>query len=184
MNFANNMRNIGLFYINQVQEIECSIEEFRRKKQNYYSTEIFNAKLREMEHYKSNIIAEALQKINGLRDDYIRKAQEAETLNGSEVTDDAKLLTGAFNLTQLDLETMFDRAEAAKNYTMQRLICEYADKHLQGFTRVYCGVGAKIEGAKQLANYIESALYYQDYAAILNNDIQFSRIVSKAVKED
>ena len=52
---------------------------------------------------------------------------EVEHLNGGALTEDAQLLSVGVKLRDTDLEKMFDKH--AGNYTMQRLIADYADQN-------------------------------------------------------
>lgn len=58
---------------------------------------------------------------------YIAELEAENHLNGGALTEDAQLLSVGVKLRDIDLERMFDKH--AGNYTMQRLITDYADQN-------------------------------------------------------
>lgn len=58
---------------------------------------------------------------------YIAELEAENHLNGGALTEDAQLLSVGVKLRDTDLEKMFDKH--AGNYTMQRLIADYADQN-------------------------------------------------------
>ena len=58
---------------------------------------------------------------------YIAELEADNLLDGSAMTDDARLLSVGVKLRDTDLEKMFDKHNG--NYTMQRLVADYAEQN-------------------------------------------------------
>lgn len=69
----------------------------------------------------------ASEQIERLTASYIAELEAENHLDGGALTDDAKLLSVGVKLRETDLEKMFDKH--AGNYTMQRLIVDYANQN-------------------------------------------------------
>lgn len=184
MSFTSDIRSTTRRYVAQINERSKAIADFERKYSTYYSPEVFQQKQGELEQAKQDTVRAAQDAIQVIVDSYKRRTKEANALNGAEVTEDAKLLSGAFNLTTEDLETMFDRAAGQNNRTMQRLISEYAEEHHVPLGRAYYSVTDKFAGADVMRQYAFNAFARPEYSDIMDSDQYFQQITPAAVKAD
>jgi hypothetical protein len=106
--------------------IEEKIKDHRK-----YSVEHINSVLvpqrREMQRKIRDVADLAKVKIEKLTASYIAELEAENHLNGGALTDDAQLLSVGVKLRDTDLERLFDKH--AGNYTMQRLVADYAEQN-------------------------------------------------------
>ena len=106
--------------------VEEKIKDHRK-----YSVEHINSVLvpqrREMQRKIRDVADLAKVKIEKLTAAYIAELQAENHLDGGALTEDAQLLSVGVKLRDIDLERMFDKH--AGNYTMQRLITDYAEQN-------------------------------------------------------
>ena len=182
MLFKNKIRETALQYAALIRKKNEEIAAFEKQYAAIYSPEHFQQERGKLEQERAQVLKSAvypLKKVT-LKDEDAVIGDDA--LEGARLTDDAKLLTGAFNLTAADLEAMFDRATKDRNRTMQRLICEHARNHqVKGFGRVYYTEKDRREAADTLLRYALNALVRPEYAALLADDAQFMRILPAAI---
>lgn len=182
MIFKNKIRAIALEYAALIRKKDQEIKDFESKYAAVYSREHFQQERGKLEQERQHILKSAEMTLNDLADGFKDALIGDDALEGSRLTDDAKLLTGAFNLTAADLEAMYDRATADRNRTMQRLVFEYVQNHqVKGFGRVYYTEKDRREAADKLLQYARNALVKPEYAALLADDVQFMKIVPAAI---
>ena len=181
MLFKNKIREIALQYADLIRKKDQEIKDFESKYATIYSREHFQQERGKLEQERQQILNSAEMTLKDLADGFKDAVIGDDALEGARLTDDAKLLTGAFNLTAADLEAMFDRATKDKNRTMQRLIFEYAQNHQINFGRVYYTEKDRREAADTLLRYALNALVRPEYAALLADDAQFMRILPAAI---
>ena len=106
--------------------VEEKIKDHRK-----YSVEHINSVLvpqrREMQRKIRDVADLAKVKIEKLTAAYIAELQAENHLDGGALTEDAQLLSVGVKLRDVDLEKMFDKH--AGNFTMQRLIADYAEQN-------------------------------------------------------
>lgn len=182
MLFKNKIRETALQYAALIRKKDQEIKDFENKYAAIYSPEHFQQERGKLEQERAQVLKSAEMTLNDLADGFKDSLTGDDALEGARLTDDAKLLTGAFNLTAADLEAMFDRATKDRNRTMQRLICEHARNHqVKGFGRVYYTEKDRREAADTLLRYALNALVRPEYAALLADDAQFMRILPAAI---
>ena len=138
MLFKNKIRETALQYAALIRKKDQEIKDFENKYAAIYSPEHFQQERGKLEQERAQVLKSAEMTLNDLADGFKDALIGDDALEGSRLTDDVKLLTGAFNLTAADLEAMYDRATKDSNRTMQRLVFEYARDHqVKGFGRVY-----------------------------------------------
>lgn len=175
MLFKNKIRETALQYAALIRKKDQEIKDFENKYAAIYSPEHFQQE-------RAQVLKSAEMTLNDLADGFKDALIGDDALEGSRLTDDVKLLTGAFNLTAADLEAMYDRATKDSNRTMQRLVFEYARDHqVKGFGRVYHTEKDRREAADKLLQYARNALVMPEYAALLADDAQFMKIVPAAI---
>lgn len=182
MSFTSDIRSTTRRYVAMITQHNQEIADFEKKYATYYSRDVFQQKRNELENAKRSTVDAARNAIQALVDAYKARVKDMDALNGAEVTDDAKLLTGAFNLTAADLEAMFDRA--AGNRTMQRLISDYAREHDIFIARTFHSAADKLEGAEVMQRYALNSFDRPEYADIMDNDQYFEQITPAAIKGD
>lgn len=182
MLFKKKIRETALQYADLIRKKDQEIKDFESKYATIYSREHFQQERSVLEQERAQILTSAEMTLKDLADGFKDAVIGDDALEGARLTDDAKLLTGAFNLTAADLEAMFDRATKDRNRTMQRLICEHARNHqVKGFGRVYYTEKDRREAADTLLRYALNALVRPEYAALLADDAQFMRILPAAI---
>lgn len=185
MSFTSDIRSTTRRYVAMITQHNQEIADFEKKYATYYSRDVFQQKRNELENAKRSTVDAARNAIQALVDDYKARVKDMDALNGAEVTDDAKLLTGAFNLTAADLEAMFDRAAAGKgNRTMERLISDYAREHDIFIARTFHSAADKLEGAEVMQRYALNSFDRPEYADIMDDDRYFEQITPEAIKGD
>ena len=182
MLFKNKIRETALQYAALIRKKDQEIKDFENKYAAIYSPEHFQQERGKLEQERAQVLKSAEMTLNDLADGFKDALIGDDALEGSRLTDDVKLLTGAFNLTAADLEAMYDRATKDSNRTMQRLVFEYARDHqVKGFGRVYHTEKDRREAADLLLQYARNALVMPEYAALLADDAQFMKIVPAAI---
>ncbi len=184
MSFLNDIRTTTRKYVAQISNANDRIKDFE-KKGAMYSREYFQKERSKLEMEKQDILNRGYSDIQALADAYKKKVQDADAFDGSKVTDDAKLLTGAFKLKSEDLEAMFDRAAADRNRTMMRAVSDYVREHIQefaGFPRVFYTAADKMEAADIMAQYARNAFSRPEYSDIMDSDRYFEQITPAAIK--
>ena len=182
MIFKNKIRSTALEYAAQIRKKDQEIKDFESRYAAVYSREHFQKERGKLEQERQQILSSAEMALNELAETYKDDVVGQDALEGSRLTDDAKLLTGAFNLTAADLEAMYDRATADRNRTMQRLVFEYVQNHqVKGFGRAYYTEKDRREAADKLLQYALHALVRPEYTALLANDVKFMKIVPAAI---
>lgn len=185
MSFTSDIRSTTRRYVAMITQHNQEIADFEKKFATYYSRDVFQQKRNELENAKRNTVDAARNAIQVIVDSYKARVEDMDALNGAEVTDDAKLLTGAFKLTAADLETMYDRAAAGKgNRTMERLISDYAREHDIFIARTFHSAADKLEGAEVMQRYALNSFDRPEYADIMDNDQYFEQITPAAIKGD
>ena len=185
MSFTSDIRSTTRRYVVMITQHNQEISDFEKKYATYYSRDVFQQKRNELESAKRATVEAARNAIQALVDSYRGRVKNLDALNGAEVTDDAKLLTGAFNLTAADLEAMYDRAAAGKgNRTMERLISDYAREHDIFIARTFHSAADKLEGAEVMQRYALNSFDRPEYADIMDDDRYFEQITPEAIKGD
>lgn len=182
MSFTSDIRSTTRRYVAMITQHNQEIADFEKKYATYYSRDVFQQKRNELENAKRSTVDAARNAIQALVDAYKARVKDMDALNGAEVTDDAKLLTGAFNLTAADLEAMFDRA--AGNRTMQRLISDYAREHDIFIARTFHSAADKLKAAETMKKYAFNSFDRPGYADIMDSDEYFEKITPEAIKGD
>lgn len=185
MSFTSDIRSITRRYVAMITQHNQEIADFEKKYATYYSRDVFQKKRNELENAKRNTVDAARNAIQALVAAYKARVKDMDALNGAEVTDDAKLLTGAFKLTSADLEAMYDRAAAGKgNRTMERLISDYARERDIFIARTFHSAADKLEGSEVMKQYAFNSFDRPEYADIMDNDQYFQQITPEAIKGD
>lgn len=182
MSFTSDIRSTTRRYVAMITQHNQEIADFEKKYVTYYSRDVFQQKRNELENAKHSTVDAARNAVHALVDAYKAQVKDMDALNGAEVTDDAKLLNGAFKLTAADLEAMFDRA--AGNRTMQRLISDYAREHDIFIARTFHSAADKLEGAEVMKKYAFNSFDRPGYADIMDSDEYFEKITPEAIKGD
>ena len=89
-----------------------------------------------------------MKEIQALCDSYTSELQDEDTLKGSELTDDARLLSSGIKLNKNDLDAMLRRNEG--NRTMTQLILRHAEANKIDLGRIYMGNNPTIATIKSV----------------------------------
>ncbi|MEE0409475.1 MAG: hypothetical protein UD759_01715 [Clostridia bacterium] len=114
-------------------EAQTALDDVEEKISNRrkYSVEHINKVLepqrRDLRRQINDAADRAKIEVEKLTTSYVAELEAENLLDGSAMTDDARLLSVGVKLRDTDLEKMFDKH--AGNYTMQRLIADYADQN-------------------------------------------------------
>lgn len=98
----------------------------------------------------------AIEKAVALVDAEIAECERADELDGSQLTDDARLLGVGVKLAEKDLHAILDRNR--DNATMTRLVQMYAEQHDLdlGADRIFVGHAQQIQNLRGLRGTIET----------------------------
>lgn len=99
----------------------------RRKYSTEHINKVLEPQRRDLRRQINDAEDLAKIEIEKLTAAFIAELEAENHLDGSAITDDARLLSVGVKLRDTDLEKMFDKH--AGNYTMQRLISDYADQN-------------------------------------------------------
>ena len=99
----------------------------RRKYSTEHINKVLEPQRRDLRRQINDAADLAKIEIEKLTAAYVAELEAENHLNGGALTDDAQLLSVGVKLRDTDLEKMFDKH--AGNYTMQRLIADYADQN-------------------------------------------------------
>ena len=145
--------------VKEIRELTAKIAEIEGKKE-MFSARYFAEKLQpelsalhlQLEKAKSGTIEKAV----ALVDAEIAECERADELDGSQLTDDARLLGVGVKLTEKDLRAILDRNR--DNATMTQLVQRYAEQHdiNLGADRVFVGHLQDIQALKDLKGTIET----------------------------
>ena len=99
----------------------------RRKYSAEHINKVLEPQRRDLRRQINDAADRAKIEVEKLTTSYVAELEAENLLDGSAMTDDARLLSVGVKLRDTDLEKMFDKH--AGNYTMQRLIADYADQN-------------------------------------------------------
>ena len=99
----------------------------RRKYSVEHINKVLEPQRRDLRRQINDAADRAKIEVEKLTTSYVAELEAENLLDGSAMTDDARLLSVGVKLRDTDLEKMFDKH--AGNYTMQRLIADYADQN-------------------------------------------------------
>lgn len=99
----------------------------RRKYSVDHINKVLEPQRRDLRRQINDVADRAKIEVEKLTASYVAELEAENLLDGSAMTDDARLLSVGVKLRDTDLEKMFDKH--AGNYTMQRLIADYADQN-------------------------------------------------------
>lgn len=99
----------------------------RRKYSVDHINKVLEPQRRDLRRQINDAADRAKIEVEKLTASYVAELEAENLLDGSAMTDDARLLSVGVKLRDTDLEKMFDKH--AGNYTMQRLIADYADQN-------------------------------------------------------
>ena len=99
----------------------------RRKYSMEHINKVLEPQRRDLRRQINDAADRAKIEVEKLTTSYVAELEAENLLDGSAMTDDARLLSVGVKLRDTDLEKMFDKH--AGNYTMQRLIADYADQN-------------------------------------------------------
>ena len=99
----------------------------RRKYSVDHINKVLEPQRRDLRRQINDVADRAKIEVEKLTAAYVAELEAENHLNGGALTDDAQLLSVGVKLRGTDLEKMFDKH--AGNYTMQRLIADYADQN-------------------------------------------------------
>jgi len=88
---------------------------------------VFHENISEIQKKRAAMQRDLSDNLDGLQAEYSMAVTAWGALDGSKITDDLKLLTDSFKLTEDDLTALSEKHKG--NVTMQRIIHEYASKH-------------------------------------------------------
>ena len=109
--------------------------------------------------------SEGKMSVESLCSSYERELTEADSIKGSELTDDARLLSLGM-LDKRDLETMLKRND--NNRTMTQLICRYAKKNDIDLGVQYVGNDDIITSLKSFPYVTETVLKWSNNPSVYN----------------
>ena len=141
-----------------------------------YSSEIIQKLEDKIRAEERNIRGGWTNCIDSFRDDatkiiekYAEFARNLDVVDGSEITDDAKLLNSGINLNERDIEAIAERSKG--NQTMGRMLFEYCQTHnfkVPEVTLLDYGSGSRtaeeIEGCKSGIHYFSKWIDKPQYA--------------------
>ena len=99
----------------------------RRKYSTEHINKVLEPQRRDLRRQINDAADLAKIEVEKLTAAFIAELEAENLLDGSAMTDDARLLSVGVKLRDTDLEKMFDKHSG--NYTMQRLIADYADQN-------------------------------------------------------
>lgn len=181
MNFVSDIRDIVGDTITKIQAQEKKIQEHERERDQWSDTRFAEVQ-KNLQNELTLIRAAGLRVVRQRIEQYKAEVQAADVLDGSKLTEDAKLLAGGFQLTSEDLAAAFDRA--AGNRTMEKLIYRYAQDHAIPLGRVYYTAAEKLAAADGMESYARNALDRPEYWDLMGGDDYLEQAVSPAIKND
>lgn len=183
MSFSSDLRSTTRRYMAMIAQHNKEISDFEKKYATYYSRDVYQQMRNELENAKRVTVEAARNAVQGIVDNYKTRVKDMDALNGAEVTEDVKLLSGSFKLTTADLEAMYDRAAAGNgNRTMERLISDYAKEHNIFIARTFYTANDKSQAADVMLKYAFNSFDRPEYADIIENDKYFAQITPEAIK--
>lgn len=171
--YKNLMRKHTLATLEKLAEIDGKIRALEADRENYYKptyTQIMDGLQADREEILKRSKADAEE----FYSEYERAVHEAFLPKGAELTDDVAVLKH-FTLSESEVKALFSKYEG--NYSMQRLIAEYAEKHNISLNNApVLQEGVYLESGKALLSYFNSALTAPEYKAVFENDGDFAKI--------
>ncbi len=99
----------------------------RRKYSAEHINKVLEPQRRDLQRQIRDAADRAKIEVEKLTASYIAELEAENLLDGGAMTDDAQLLSVGVKLRDTDLEKMFDKHNG--NYTMQRLVADYAEQN-------------------------------------------------------
>lgn len=149
-----------------------------------YSADYIRDKLRPMQRNLERQLRDAhgwaRDEVEKLTANYMAEIQAQNHLDGAALTDDAKLFSVGVKLRDSDLEKLFDKYNG--NFTMQRLVCDYAQQNDVKINRVLLNPnGDLIEVVKQIPYVAEKCAYWHKkpdfYEQFMGENSDFAKIM-------
>lgn len=125
--YANDMINLVADTLPRLRKADQAIRDFETEKKPLLRDDVFNDQRNALVSDYNNLVMNATIEAQNLAEAEAERVKSPVALNGAELTPDADLLRGGFDLKASDLAAMYSRAQG--NATMQRLIAEYGEKH-------------------------------------------------------
>lgn len=125
--YANDMINLVADTLPRLRKADQAIRDFETEKKPLLRDDVFNDQRNALVSDYNNLVMNATIEAQNLAEAEAERVKTPVALNGAELTPDADLLRGGFDLKASDLAAMYERAQG--NATMQRLIAEYGEKH-------------------------------------------------------
>lgn len=185
MGFVNNIRTETRNQLAKINAKNKEISDFEKKYATIYARDHFQTERGKLESEKQDVMNNAYKAVQAIVSAYKSKVEKADAFDGEMVTDDAKLLTGAFKLKTEDLESMFDRAARQNNRTMMRAVSDYVKEHIMEFpdySRVFYSAQDKMDAADIMEKYAMNAFSRPEYSDIWLSDDYFQQITPEEIK--
>lgn len=113
-----------------------------------YVNETVNPQIAELNKDIERATAEAEQKANAICDEYTAQLEAEDVLDGSQLTDDVRLLSCGITLTEKDISALLEKNK--NNATMIQVLSRYANEHGLGTNYLYTGNARSIQYAKSV----------------------------------
>ncbi len=171
--------------VKEIRELTAKIAEIEGKKEMFsqtYFEKNLQPQLAALHLQLEKARTSAIGKATGLVDDAIAELERADELDGSQLTDDARLLGVGVKLTEKDLRAILDRNR--DNATMTQLVQRYAEQHdiNLGADRVFVGHLQDIQALKDLKGTIET--YVPGWLGLPEADSMIAAAFGYAASED
>lgn len=179
MSLIADVRRITAEYMGKISAQQRLLKEHEKSRENFSEARFAEIERQlglDMEAIKDECERKVWERVER----YKAAISTADALNGSDLTDDAKLLNGDYPLTVNDLDAMIDRS--AGNRTMEKLIHDYAREHGMSLSRTFYSAEQKSEAADGLVSYARSCCQRPEYFDMMGSDEYFEEALSEAIK--
>ena len=182
MSLITDVRRITAETVEKIKAKEKEIEDYKAER-SHYSDTYYAEGMDKLQSELKEIQSEYMKAVQQHVERYRKDVMAADALDGSKVTDDAKLLSGAFKLTLSDLDGMMERA--AGNRTMEKLIYNYAEEHGMGLKlgRPFYTAEQKAAAAEEfLTLYARKVCARPEYYDIWGTDEYFNEATPEEIR--
>ena len=179
-NLKNKVAQIVKDALAKYHEYDERFEKLKESRSDY-SDKRYAELVEQLNMERGSVLKEAQKAVDNLVDKY--NEQFTDTIDGSQLTPDATLLTAGFYLTGDDLNDMFDRS--AGNQTMQQLIQRYADNNrTPGYSRIYVTAEQRKEDARVFSRYASSAFSRPEWGDIWTSQSYIDQMAPASSSSD
>ena len=181
MSFTTAFRSNALGVLDKLKKKDAEIAELQKAK-GQYSKNYFSSMMEKAEGERSELIRAGRHEAQRQIDEFKKGLHERYAPDGEKLTADAALLTSGRALNADDLDGLMQKH--AGNFTMQRLISEYAERNEIHTNHKFFSEAAKGMAADHLMSFYNSVVARPEFADLWEKPETFATLTEGELSGD